>query len=184
MQADLKSDVIRLVRKVQALPYVWPAAPDAESARRLGAGSCASKHALLADELAEIGMESRPLFVIGKLVPDILADDPELAVGVRLPEVHECLTVMTPWAGPVRVDVTWDPPLIARGLPGTLDWDGESDMLLAVGESGAGWAVPREGLREAKEALRRRLYSAGERELRDRTLAALVQRFEEWRAGC
>lgn len=82
----------------------------------------------------------------------------------------------------VRVDVTWDPPLVEHGLPGTLDWDGESDMLLAVGETGQAWSIPHEGLREAKEALRRRLYGPRERELRDRTLAALAQRFEGWRA--
>lgn len=86
-------------------------------------------------------------------------------------------------AGPLRVDVTWDPPLIAHGLPGTLDWNAESDMSLAVGETGPGWSVPREGIRDAKEALRSRLYGPGERELRDRTLAALAKRFEEWRSG-
>ena len=181
MQPNLKARNIALVREVQALPYVWPAPPDADAARRLRAGSCASKHALLAEELAAIGIASAPLFVAGRLVPHILADDPELAPGAHLPEVHECLTVITPWAGPLRVDVTWDPPLIGHGLPGTLDWNAESDMLLAIGEAGAGWSVPRNGLREAKEALRRRLYGPGERELRDRTLAALAKRFEEWR---
>ena len=183
MQANLKAKTGALVREIQSLPYTWPAPPDAGSARRTRAGSCASKHALLAEELAAIGVESRPLFVVGKLVPDILADDPELTPGAHLPEVHECLTLITPWAGPLRVDVTWDPPLIACGLPGTLAWDCASDMLLAVGETGPGWSVPREGLREAKEALRRRLYGPGERKLRDRTLASLAKQFEEWRAG-
>jgi len=179
----LKDQTIALVRDIEALPFVWPTAPDADSARQLKAGSCASKHALLAEELAAIGVESRPLFVIGKLVPDMLADEPELAKAAGLLEVHECLTVMTHWAGPLRVDVTWDPPLVERGLPGTLEWDGESDMVLALGATGPGWAPPRDALREAKEALRRRLYSAGQRELRDRTLAALARRFEQWRSG-
>lgn len=182
MHANLKPQAIALVRQVQAMPYVWPSPPDAESARSMGTGSCASKHALLAEELGAIGIDSYPLFVVGRLVPDILAGDAELAPGAHLPEVHECLTVVTPWAGPLRVDVTWDPPLIARGLPGTLEWDGQSDMLLAVGETGPGWSVPREGLREAKEALRGRLYGPGELELRERTLAALARRFEGWRA--
>lgn len=182
MQSHLKSHAINLVREVQALPYVWPAGPHADFARKMWAGSCSSKHALLAEELTSLGIASAPLFVVGKLVPEMLAEEPELAPGAQLPEVHECLTVMTPWAGPLRVDVTWDPPLIERGLPGTLDWDGESDMLLAVGEAGPGWSVAREGLREAKEALRHRLYGPGERELRDRTLAALARRFEEWRS--
>lgn len=183
MLANLHRQTIAVVHEVQALPYVWPSPPDAESARSMGADSCASKHALLAEELSTIGIDNYPLFVVGKLVPDILAGDADLAPGAHLPEVHECLTVLTPWAGPLRVDVTWDPPLVEHGLPGTLDWDGTVDMLLAVGETGSGWSVPREGLREAKEALRRRLYGPGERELRDHTLAALAKRFEEWRSG-
>lgn len=168
---------------MQALPYAWPSPPDAESARRDGRGSCASKHALLSEELALLGVESLPMLVVGPLVPDALAGDPEIAPGAHLAEVHECLTVVTPWAGPLRVDVTWDPPLIARGLPGTLDWDGRTDMLLAVGEGGPCWSVPREGIRTAKETLRTRIYRAGEREVRDRTLAAMAARFEEWRAA-
>jgi hypothetical protein len=113
----------------------------------------------------------------------MFCDEPDFAAGRHLIEVHELLTVFTPWAGPVRVDVTWDPPLIARGLPGTLDWDGRSDMTIAVGVTGAGWSVPRERLRECKEAVRARLYGPGEREVRDEALARLAQRFTGWRRG-
>jgi hypothetical protein len=178
------SDLDRLiaaVREVQAMPYTWPAPPDAASCERASAGSCASKHALLAQRLETIGIESLPLFVVGPLVPLSLRSDPEPAEGALLQEVHECLTVQTPWAGPLRVDVTWDPPLVRRGLAGTLDWDGRSDMLIAVGEGGPCWSVPREGMRDAKEALRSRLYRPGQREVRDRVLAAMVKRFEDWR---
>ncbi len=171
---------IAIVRRVQAMPYTWPSPPDAASARATGAGSCASKHALLAEELAPIGLQSLPLLVVGSLVPQMLKTDPELAPGAHLAEVHEFLTLLTPWAGPLRVDVTWDPVLIRHGLAGTLDWDGRTDMI-AVGEGGPCWSVPRERLREAKEALRSRLYRSGERELRDRVLAAMAQRFAQWR---
>ena len=165
------------------MPYAWPSPPDAASARAKGSGSCASKHALLAEELLAAGIESLPLLVVGPLVPRVLAEDPEIEPGRYLPEVHECLTVLTSWAGPLRVDITWDPPLIERGLPGTLNWDGHSDMSLAVGEGGPCWAVPKDSLRDAKEALRSRLYRQGERVLRDQTLAAMARRFEEWREG-
>jgi hypothetical protein len=174
---------IAVVRRVQAMTYAWPAPPGAASARAAGAGSCASKHALLAEELGATGLRSLPLMIVGPLLPQMLKSDPELAPGAHLAEVHECLTVLTPWAGPLRVDVTWDPALIRRGLPGTLDWDGRTDMLLAVGEGGPCWSVPREGLREAKEALRSRLYLPGQREVRDRVLAALARRFEQWRSA-
>ena len=170
-----------LVQGIQSIPYTWPAPPDADSCRQSNKGSCASKHALLAENLDAIHLPSLPLFVVGRLVPLHLRTDPEFADGANLWEVHECLTVMTSWAGPLRVDVTWDPPLIRQGLPGTLHWDGRSDMLIAVGEGGPGWSVPREGLRQAKEALRSRIYTPGQRELRDRILAQLARYFDELR---
>jgi hypothetical protein len=54
-------------------------------------------------------------------------------------------------------------------------------MTLAVVTEGAGWAVERRTLRASKEALRRRLYGAGERAVRDRVLAAMSARFDRWR---
>lgn len=183
MTPNIKTTIAE-VRRVQAMPYTWPAPSDAESARKANAGSCASKHALLAEKLEAIGLASLPLLVVGRLVPVNMRTRASFAEGANLFEVHECLTVMTPWAGPLRVDVTWDPPLIERGgLPGLLDWDGRTDMLVAVGEGGPCWSVPREGLRDAKEALRARIYGPGQRELRDRILAELVRYFDELRSN-
>jgi len=179
----LRAQVIALVSWVQKMPYVWPAPPDAQAARDTNSGTCASKHALLAEELNALGIPSLPLLVVGPLVPSPLLDDPDFEPGARLPEVHECLTIVTPWAGPLRVDVTWDPPLAAHGLLATLDWKGTADMNIAVGEGGPSWSVPREGLRAAKEALRTRLYRPGERETRDTILAKLAERFTRWRAA-
>ncbi len=169
------------VAEIQCLPYLWPGPPDAAAARQARAGTCASKHALLAEELEALGVASLPLLMVGPLVPRQLADAPELRDGTSLLEVHECLTVLTPWAGPLRVDITWDPPLVAHGLPATLNWDGSSDMVTAVDATGPGWSVPRRALRAAKEALRARLYAPGERARRDRTLAALAARFSSLR---
>ncbi len=173
--------IVAAVLDVQSVPYAWPGEPTAEAVRRTGSGSCASKHALLAERLDELGVRSVPLLVVGSLVPEVLASDPECAAGVGLREVHECLTVLLPWAGPVLVDVTWDPALAAFGLPSTRPWEGEADMTLAVVAQGAGWAVERKTLRANKEALRKRLYGPGQREVRDRVLAAMSARFDRWR---
>ena len=178
---ELKQALLERVKRIQRKPFAWPGEPDAESARKARTGTCASKHALLAEGLDDLGIPNQPLLVTGRLVPTFLEHDPEFADGVDLVEVHECLVVNLPWAGPVRVDVTWDPPLIAYGLPGTLDWDGESDMRLAVEAAGPGWTVPRKQLRAAKEALRKRLYKRGERAVRDRLLASLSGRVAGWR---
>lgn len=177
----LRERLVEAARSVQALPFLWPGPPDAAAARRAGSGTRASKHALLAEMLGTLDLASLPLLVVGRLVPAVVADDPELACGRGLLEVHECLTVLTPWAGPVRVDVTVNPPLAAPGLPTTLDWDGASDMALAVDPDGPGWSVPRQGLRAAKEDLRRRLYGPGEHALRDAILRRLSTQYAAWR---
>ena len=170
-----------LVHSVRSLPFIWPATPTAAAARREGHGTCASKHALLREDLATLGLVALPMLVTGPLVPAVLADDPAFADGLDLLEVHECLSLLTPWAGPLRLDVTYDDVLLDHGLPGTRTWDGRSDMQLATGDGSSSWAVSVEGLRQNKEQLRDRLYNTGERERRDRTLERLNDRYQQWR---
>jgi len=111
--------LVELSRSVQVLPYRWPAPPDAAGTEVAGGGSCAGKHALLAERLHSAGLQARPLLVVGPLAPRLWPD--LVAVAAGLLEVHECLTVLTPWAGPVTVDVTWHPAAVDAGLPGLGD---------------------------------------------------------------
>jgi hypothetical protein len=178
---DIRARVVALIHEVQDIPYAWPGEPTASAVRALGRGTCASKHALLTEELDSLGVRSVPLLVVGPLVPSALATEDDCREGVSILEVHECLTVLTPWAGPLLVDVTWDPALAAHGLASTRPWDGASDMRLAVDADGAGWAVDRSTLRACKESLRRRLYAEGERTVRDQVLAAISAHFARWR---
>lgn len=158
---------------VQQYRYVWPAGADTETTRRNRAGTCAGKHAVLAEDLDSRGLIANPMFVVGPLVPELWPDLQHLAG--HLLEVHECLSVETPWAGPLLVDVTWHPETISGGLPGTLDWDGASNMALAV-QPFRSYAVSRTNLRAQKEALRARLYTPEDRALRDATLAEIGRR--------
>lgn len=164
-----------LSRSVQALPYRWPAPPDAASTAAAGTGTCAGKHALLAQHLQAAGLDALPLLVVGALAPPLWPDLVEAAAGLL--KVHECLTVLTSWAGPLTVDVTWHPQAVAAGLPGLpRGWDGRHDTPVAVKPVGAGYAVPRLQLRQAKEALRARLYRDDDRARRDALLATIAQR--------
>lgn len=167
--------LVRLARDVQRLPYRWPAPPDAESTRKAGTGSCAGKHALLAENLEAHGIPSAPLLMVGPLAPPLW---PDLATAAdALMEVHECLTVVTEWAGPLVVDVTWHPSAVRSGMPGLPDtWDGCRDTPTAVILAGAGYSVERRHLRAAKEALRDRLYTAEERDRRDQVLQMIAER--------
>lgn len=115
--------------------------------------------------------------VVGALAPAIWPDLVDEADGLL--EVHECLTVVTPWAGPLTVDITWHPAAVRAGLPGLgRDWDGCSDVEFAVAVTGCGYAVGESGFREAKEALRARLYSREERQRHDWTLKEIAVRAE------
>jgi hypothetical protein len=126
----MPAELVRLAREVQRLPYRWPAPPDAASTEASGAGSCAGKHALLAQRLAAAGLPCAPLLVVGPLAPPLWPDLADEADGLL--EVHECLTALTPWSGPLTVDVTWHPAAVDAGLPGVEeDWDGRSDTATA-----------------------------------------------------
>jgi hypothetical protein len=167
--------LVQCVENVQAYDYAWPAPPDAASTRAERRGSCAGKHAALREDLEALGLTASVLFVVGPLVPEIWPD--LVATAGDLLEVHECLTVETPWAGPLLVDVTWPPWAVEAGLAGTLQWDGISDMSVAVAPSQT-YAIGGANVREQKEALRRRLYTNADREFRDATLAVIVRRVQ------
>jgi len=171
---DVAQNVVRLVRGVQALPYAWPGPWDADATRKAGRGTCAGKHALLADELLRsVGVRSSPLLMVGALVPPLW---PDLLPGAEdLLEVHECLTVETDWAGPLLVDVTWHPAAVREGLPGTLDWSGRDDMVPAV-QPQSSYAVRRADLRAQKLALRARIYTGDQAARRERVLTAMAER--------
>jgi hypothetical protein len=143
-----------------------------------GTGTCAGKHALLAQRLEAVGLNALPLLVVGPLAPKLWPDLAAAADGLL--EVHECLTVLTPWAGPLTVDVTWHPAAVAAGLPGLpVEWDGCSDTPVAVEPLGPGYALPPSRLRPAKEALRARLYDGDARSRRDTLLAEIAERARE-----
>lgn len=171
--ADLRAGLIAIVRDVQSIPYSWPGPPTAEAVERDGSGTCAGKHALARIRIRSLGLTANRLMVTGPLAPRVWPDLHD-AAGDLL-EVHECLSVETPWAGPLLVDVTWPPAAIRAGLPGTTGWDGGGDMVCAV-DPVAAYAVADEAFRSQKELLRSRLYTADDRRRRDRVLAEIAAR--------
>ena len=170
---DLKSELCTAAQEIQNVPFAWPADPTAEYVRRHRRGTCAGKHALLREWLEWIGFMVSRLMVIGPLAPTIWPDLEAESEGIL--EVHECLTVETEWAGPLTVDVTWHSAAIRAGLPGTLDWDATSDMVCAV-EPLRSYAVSDSRFRDQKERLRSRIYSAEDRDVRDRVLSQIATR--------
>jgi hypothetical protein len=172
-ETSAREALVESVRRVQKMPYTWPAPAEAAWTRAAGRGTCAGKHALLAEDLLALGIRSRPLLMVGPLVPDVWPD--LMAEAKDLQEVHECLSVETDWVGPLLVDVTWHPAAVRGGLSGTLDWSGDRDMQPALPPV-ACYAVSRNQLRAQKEKLRDRLYTPAERVRRDALLSELAHR--------
>jgi hypothetical protein len=170
---DLQAALVAAVHRTQSMPYAWPAAPDAASTRLAGVGTCAGKHAVLREDLEAFSLPTQRVLVIGPLVPSIWPDLQERAGDLW--EVHECVTVETPWAGPLLLDVTWHPGAIRAGLSGTLAWDGFDDMKCAV-EPVSCYALADARFREQKQLLRARLYGPAQRALRDEVLAQMAAR--------
>jgi hypothetical protein len=171
------TEFVTVARAVQNLPYVWPGPPEASAAREQRAGTCASKHALLAEELLGQELMSLPLLIVGPLAPAIWPDLSEQAAGLL--EVHECLTVHTPWAGPLLVDVTWPAQAVAAGLPGLSQaWSGLTDGECGVQPIQASYAVTQGKIREAKLAIRSRLYTQADSARRDAILREITQRVQ------
>lgn len=163
---------VSTVREVQQLPYRWPAPPDAISTTTVQAGSCAGKHALLAQKLQSAGLSCAPLMIVGPLVPAIWQDLADEADGLL--EVHECVTGVTPCSGPLIVDDTWHPVAVRAGLPGlSNNWDGYRGSLLAVDITNGAYAIPNNAFRDPNNASRDRRYSTEERKRRDRILTKL-----------
>lgn len=171
-----RNSLYRAVQRAQCMPYSWPGEPTADYVRRYGRGTCAGKHAFLLEDLSILGFKANRLMVVGPLVPSIWPDLQADSGGLM--EVHECLTVETAWAGPLLVDVTWPPAAIRAGLRGTLHWAADTDMTCAV-EQLACYAVHDDEFREQKEHLRSRLYTAEDREVRDRVLSEMSARVNE-----
>lgn len=179
-----RATAVRLVIEHQALPYRWPAPPQPALAREQQRWTCASKHEALATALeARLGLRCTFVLALGRLIPASLQDQPRFRGLAEIVEVHEYLAVDLPWVGTVALDVTWDPPLIDAGVAATRDWDGTSDMTIAVQPIRCAWPAPRslDERRSAKEQIRRRVHGPGGRTRRERGLAALSAQFEMWR---
>lgn len=130
--SKLKTQKIQdLVLLVQEVPYKRIGSLKVSDMLKAGQGSCTPKHVFFAQCLAELGIPSKFL-----QIPFYYKN-----LNIEYPVGHEKIVEDTPISYHTAlkiqlegkwyvIDVTWDPQL--RGFPMTKDWDGESDMKLAV----------------------------------------------------
>jgi transglutaminase-like putative cysteine protease len=126
-------DVVTIFERVRDIPFKFAPHRDAETLLQRGYGTCAPKHALLAQLYQRLGIETRFVYVTFRFeeMPGEFPEDlrPLLYDGVVRGHTALQLRLNDRWGD---VDATFDRPLKAAGVVVTEEWDGRSSMPLVV----------------------------------------------------
>jgi hypothetical protein len=125
--------IARVFERVRDIPFTFAAHNDADTLLAFGAGTCAPKHALLARLYAQLGLETRFVYVAFRFddMPGEFSAKLRSALHDGVVRAHAALTVRRAH-GWIDIDATFDQPLGASGFIVTLGWDGRTSMPLVV----------------------------------------------------
>jgi len=125
--------IVRLFERVRDIPFAFAPHTDAETLLRTGSGTCAPKHALLAELYGRLGVRTQFVYVTYRLdeMPGTFPEDLEALVHDGIVRGHAALQILRDdrW---LDVDATFDRPLRRSGFVVTEGWDGRSSMPLVV----------------------------------------------------
>jgi hypothetical protein len=125
--------IATLFARVRDIPFAFAPHTDAETLLRTGSGTCAPKHALLAELYGRIGLRTRFVYVTYRL-DDMPGDFPLVLrrlVHDGVVRAHAALQIERHGVW-LDVDATFDRPLKASGFLVTESWDGRTSMPLVV----------------------------------------------------
>jgi len=127
-----KAEKVRLLCElVKEIPYSVQSSFDPEDLVKKGTGSCTPKHIFLANYFKKFGMKTKFLVVPFHYYRSKLKFAPSAMPIVKaLPLAYHTALKVKVQEKYVIVDVTWDSKL--KGFPINKNWDGLSDMELAV----------------------------------------------------
>jgi transglutaminase-like putative cysteine protease len=128
-----REGVVRVFERVRDIPFGFASHRDGDTLLSVGFGTCGPKHALLAQLYAQLGLETRFVYV-GFRFDDTPGDwPPELRARVHDGVVRGHTALQLRRAGRwIDVDATFDRPLAAAGFLVNSGWDGQSSMPLTV----------------------------------------------------
>jgi transglutaminase-like putative cysteine protease len=132
-EAVTDAQVVEVFERVRDIPFGFAPHTDAATLLRRGSGTCAPKHALLAQEYARLGVPTRFVYVTYRLdeMPGELPPELRPLVHDGVVRGHAALQIFRS-SGWLDVDATFDRPLKAAGFVVTEGWDGRSPMPLVV----------------------------------------------------
>lgn len=125
--------VATLFERVRDIPFAFRPHTDAATLLEVGSGTCAPKHAWLAQLYQALGVQTRFVYVTYRLddMPGNFPDELRPLVHDGVVRGHAALQVLRDgrW---LDVDATFDRPLKRAGFVVNEQWDGRSSMPLAV----------------------------------------------------
>ena len=125
--------IATLFERVRDIPFAFAPHTDTDTLLRTGSGTCAPKHALLAEFYGRLGVRTRFVYVTYRLdeMPGTFPEDLQPLVHDGIVRGHAALQILrdTRW---LDVDATFDRPLRPSGFVVTEGWDGRSSMPLVV----------------------------------------------------
>jgi hypothetical protein len=130
--------IIRLFEKVRDIPYGDIGSRDAGDIFRQNKGTCSGKHELLKELYREIGVQVKDFLVLHRF-RDMPVNYPteirEILNRSDIPDPHNFIKIRAggKW---VIVEATWDKALKKLGFIVNENWDGKSDMKIAVAPGG------------------------------------------------
>ncbi len=130
--------IIRLFEKVRDIPYGDIGSRDAGDIFKQNKGTCSGKHELLKELYKEIGVEVKDFLIMHRF-KDMPANFPDEIMEILnrsdIIDPHNFIKILVggKW---VTVDVTWDKALKKLGFIVNENWDGKSDMKIAVAPGG------------------------------------------------
>jgi hypothetical protein len=131
LDRSIEEKIKLLCELVREIPYQVLDSYDPSYMVEKGAGSCTPKHIFLAEYLKKIGVPVTFLIVSFHYKnSDIKFPESKQELINSLPLSYHTALQVEIKGKDVLVDVTWDSKL--KGFPINDDWDGESDMRLAV----------------------------------------------------
>jgi len=134
----LDRQVVTLFEKVRDIPYGDIGSRDPLDVYKNNKGTCSGKHELLKGLYEELGLEVKDYLIMHRfknLAVNFPSEIQEILDRSDIVDPHNYfkLKIDNSW---VTVDVTWDKPLQKLGFPVNENWDGKSDMPVAVDPRG------------------------------------------------
>ena len=130
----LNNKIIFLAEKVRDIPYGVVGSRDPYDVYENNMGTCSGKHELLKDLYHYLGIKTQDYIAMHRFKDFSVTYPPNLMTILNRSDIvdpHNFFKIFqdNKW---ITIDITWDKPLKKLGFIFNDNWDGKTDMLIAV----------------------------------------------------